>query len=240
MSGVANCAAYTSVDRAERERDRAFAVNSDGAGIVARLTAERRLPMIHLSTEYVYSGAQAEAYREEDPPSPINVYGASKAAGDAAVAAANPATLMLRVSWVFGVQGSNFVKTMLRLAREGQELRVVNDQAGGPTEARDIADAVLALWAASRKKGFRAWGTYNFAGAPNVTWFEFASAIFEQSRGPKPRIVPVTSRDFPTAAIRPLNSELDCAKIGRVFGVARPDWRTSLMRVLNVLEAPIV
>jgi dTDP-4-dehydrorhamnose reductase len=237
LSVVVNCAAYTAVDRAESERERAFAVNAEGAGIVARVAAARGLPLIHLSTDYVYAGTKLGPHCEDDPVAPINAYGASKAAGDRAVAAGNPAHLLLRVSWVFGVYGSNFVKTMLRLGRGRSELRIVADQVGGPTEARDIADAILTLAAACRRPGFSAWGTYHFAGAPTTSWHQFAEAIFARLRAPSPRLVPISSRDYPTAAARPLNSTLDCSRIHQVFGLERPDWRTSLSRVLAQLAA---
>jgi dTDP-4-dehydrorhamnose reductase len=239
LSAVVNCAAYTAVDRAESERERAFAVNAEGAGIVARAAAQRELPIIHLSTDYVYSGLAAAPHHEDEPTAPINVYGASKAAGDAAVAAANPAHLVLRVSWVFGVHGANFVKTMLRLGGERSELRVVADQQGGPTEARDIADAVIAMSEICRRPGFDAWGIYHFAGAPSTSWFGFAEAIFERARQACPRLVAIPTRDYPTPAARPLNSSLNCTRIRDVFGLGQPDWRASLTRVLDALaEVP--
>lgn len=236
LSAVVNCAAYTAVDRAESERDQAFAVNAEGAGIVARAAAARGLPLLHLSTDYVYAGTRAGPHGEDDPVEPTSTYGASKAAGDAAVAAGNPAHILLRVSWVFGEHGNNFVKTMLRLGRERGELRIVDDQKGGPTEARDIADAILVLAAACRRPGFAAWGTYHFTGSPATSWYGFAQAIFERARGPAPRLVPIETRDYPTPARRPLNSVLDCARISRVFGVAQPDWRVALSRVVTALE----
>jgi dTDP-4-dehydrorhamnose reductase len=236
VSAVVNCAAYTAVDRGESEAERAFAVNSSGAEIVARTAAARGLPIIHLSTDYVYAGTALAPHREDEPITPLNVYGASKAAGDASVAAANPAHLLLRVSWVFGVYGVNFVKTMLRMGRERRELRVVADQTGGPTEARDIADAVIAMAAACRRPGFSAWGVYHFAGAPNTSWHGFAQAIFERVRQARPRLVAIASRDYPTPAARPLNSTLDCRRIREMFGIEQPDWRGSLSRVLADLE----
>ncbi len=236
LSVVVNCAAYTAVDRAESERERAFAVNAAGAGIVARAAAARGLPVIHLSTDYVYAGTRTGPHREDDPIAPLNAYGASKAVGDAVVAAENPAALLLRVSWVFGVYGPNFVKTMLRLGRERSELRIVDDQRGGPTEARDIADAIIAMAAACHRPGFSAWGIYHFAGAPATSWYGFAQAIFARARGVRPRLVPITSRDYPTAATRPLNSTLDCSRIRQVFALEQPDWRTSLLRVMAELK----
>jgi dTDP-4-dehydrorhamnose reductase len=237
VTAVVNCAAYTAVDRAESEPERAFAVNAGGAEIVARAAAARGLPIIHLSTDYVYAGTTAAPHREDEPIAPVNVYGASKAAGDAAMASANPAHLLLRVSWVFGVYGANFVKTMLRLGREQDELRIVADQQGGPTEARDIADAIIAMAEASRRAGFAEWGTYHFAGAPPTSWHGFAQAIFARASGRSPRLVPIATRDYPTPAARPHNSTLDCSLIHRVFGLDQPDWRASLSRVLADLGA---
>jgi dTDP-4-dehydrorhamnose reductase len=235
-AAIVNCAAYTMVDRAESEPERAFAVNARGAEIVARAAAERGLPIIQLSTDYVYSGTAAAPHREDERPAPLNVYGASKAAGDAAVAAANPCHLLLRVSWVFGVHGANFVKTMLRLRRERSELRIVTDQIGGPTEARDIADAVITLAATCVRPGFSAWGTYHFCGAPSTSWHGFAEAIFIAAGEPRPRLVAIASKEFPTPAARPQNSTLDCRRIKEVFGIEQPDWRRSLSRVLTALD----
>lgn len=242
LSVVVNCAAYTAVDRAESDRRAAYAVNADGAAIVARAAAAIGLPVIHLSTDYVYAGTRVGPQREDEPIAPVNLYGASKAAGDAAVAAENPAHLLLRVSWVFGVHGANFVKTMLRLGRERDELRIVADQEGGPTEARDIADAVIAMAGECRRPGFARWGPYHFAGAPSTSWHGFAQAIFEcapgrSARPPRaPRLVPIASRDYPTPAARPFNSTLDCRRIRDVFGIEQPDWRVSLSRVIAGLE----
>jgi dTDP-4-dehydrorhamnose reductase len=207
-------------------------VNEHGAGIVAAAAAARGLPVVHLSTDYVYAGAGAGPLREDEPLAPANVYGASKAAGDLAVRAGNPKHLLLRVSWVFGVHGANFVKTMLRLGRERPELRVVDDQQGGPTEARDIADAILVMIAAGRQPGFAAWGTYHFCGRPSTTWYRFAEVIFAYAAGPSPRLVAIASGDYPTPAARPLNSRLDCRRIRDVFGIDQPDWRQSLARVV--------
>lgn len=236
LSAVVNCAAYTAVEQAEGDSARAFAVNEGGAAAVAWLSAARRLPVIQLSTDYVYDGSPGGAHDEEAPIAPCNVYGEAKAAGDRAVVALNPAHIVLRVSWVFGAHGTNFVKTMLRLGRLKSELPVVDDQRGGPTEARDIADAILRIWRLSRDPGFQAWGAYNFAGSPPTTWYGFAREIFELTGGPSPRVIPVRSEDFPTKAVRPLNSVMDCGKIARVFGIRQPDWRKSLARVLAELK----
>lgn len=205
----------------------------------AREAERRGLPIIHLSTDYVYAGLRPGSHREDDPVAPLNVYGASKAAGDVAVAAANSASLVLRVSWVFGVHGTNFVKTMLRLGRERRELRIVDDQRGGPTEARDIADAILAMAATCRRADFSAWGTYNFAGAPETSWYGFSQAIFGHSQGPAPKLAPIATSDYPAPAALPLNSMLDCSRVREVFGLERPDWRSSLSRIVAVLEGTV-
>ena len=233
---VVNCAAYTDVDRAEIEQEHAFSINADGARNVACAAAARGLPVIQLSTDYVYAGTRIRPNREDTPVAPVNAYGISKAAGDAAVAHCNPAHLQLRVSWVFGVYGKNFVKTMLRLGHERHELGVVADQIGGPTEARDIADAILRMATACRRPGFSAWGVYHFAGSPSTSWYGFAQAIFERTRLPVPRLVALRTNEYPTIAARPMNSTLDCSQIYNVFGVEQPDWHASLSRVMAALE----
>lgn len=235
LSAVVNCAAYTAVDRAESERDCAFAVNAEGARIVARAAAKCGLPIIHLSTDYVYSGAHPDAYAEDFPVSPINEYGRSKAAGDAAVAAENASHVLLRVSWVFGAHGTNFVKTMLQLARERRDFGVVDDQKGGPTDSSDIADAILVIATACRRPGFSAWGIYHFAGSPATSWYGFAGAIFKHA-GASVDLRPIATCAYPTRAERPLNSRLDCSKIRRVFGIEQPDWRVAVTRVVKELE----
>jgi dTDP-4-dehydrorhamnose reductase len=236
ISAAVNCAAYTAVDRAESERERAFAINAQGAGTIARVAAAHGVPVIHLSTDYVYAGDQKGAVDEAAPIAPLNVYGASKAAGDAAVVAGNPAHVVLRVSWVFGVHGANFVKTMLRLGRERPELRIVADQRGGPTEAGDIATAILTIAGALRAPGFDGWGIYHFAGAPATSWCDFAQEIFARAPAAAPKLTPIATSAYATPARRPLNSTLDCGKILRRFAIRQPEWRIALSRVMTALE----
>jgi dTDP-4-dehydrorhamnose reductase len=231
---VVNCAAFTKVDAAETAPADAFAVNADGARNVALAAAEHGVPVVHVSSDYVYDGARGP-HREDEPPAPLNVYGESKAAGDAAVAAASPAHLILRTSWVFGVHGANFVKTMLTLGRSERALRVVDDVTGAPTEARDIADAILTMADVSLRPGFASWGIYHFAGAPDTSWCGFAREIFARARSHAQEIVPIRAADRAEPAQRPMNSNLDCSKISTHFGIARPDWRPSLSRVLAAL-----
>ena len=235
---VVNCAGYTAVDRAESDRDEAFRVNAKGAGIVARAAAARSLPIIQLSTDYVYAGTGLAPHVEGEAVAPANLYGASKAAGDAAVQEGNPAHLLLRVSWVFGAHGTNFVKTMLRLGHERRELHVVSDQVGAPTEARDIAEAVLVMAKGCQAAGFGSWGVYHFASLPTTSWYEFAGEIFHRARlAAPPRLIPIPTKEYRSAAARPLNSVLDCTKIGRAFSIGQPDWRNALDRVLLELGA---
>jgi dTDP-4-dehydrorhamnose reductase len=236
VSAAVNCAAYTAVDRAESEREQAFAINAQGAGTVARVAASQGVPVIHLSTDYVYAGDQPGVVDELTPIAPLNAYGASKAAGDAAAMAENRAHIVLRVSWVFGVHGANFVRTMLRLGRERAELRIVADQRGGPTEAGDIATAILAVAGALRTPGFDGWGVYHFAGAPATSWCGFAREIFARAPAPGPTLTPIATSAYPTPARRPLNSTLDCGKILRRFAIRQPDWRVALSRVMTALE----
>jgi dTDP-4-dehydrorhamnose reductase len=222
---VVNCAAYTSVDRAEAEEDAAYRVNATAAGNVARACAAVGIPVLHISTDYVFEGESPRPYREQDMARPLNVYGRSKLAGEDLVRHSHAAHLVLRTSWIFSAHGQNFVTTMLRLARSEPELRVVHDQVGGPTAAEDIAKAILDIAAVCTEPNFVGWGTYHYAGAPPVSWCEFARAIVGESGPP---VIPIASHEFPRPARRPRNSVLDCSRIRHVFGIAQPDWRLPL------------
>ena len=239
---VINAGAYTAVDQAESERDAAFAVNRDGPAAIAEACREIGAALIHFSTDYVFDGAKLGPYTEADPIAPLSVYGASKAAGDAAIAEAHDRHVILRTSWVYSAVGHNFVKTMLRLGAERDELRIVDDQHGAPTAASELARAAIHIAAAidaGKQDGF---GIFNFAGAGATTWYGFARAIFTgaDERGAKVplRVTPITTAEYPLAAPRPRNSRLDCAKIARVYGLAARPWQDSLSDCLDELIGP--
>lgn len=240
---VINAAAYTAVDRAEGEEALALAVNRDGAGFVAEACQESGAALIHLSTDYVFDGRKGSPYREDDAVNPLNVYGRSKQAGEAAVRAACAAHVILRSSWVFGTEGANFVKTMLRLGAERAELAVVADQFGCPTPAAALAESILTVAA---KMGPASYGTYHCAGAERSSWHGFAEAIFAGQQAlagrPGPRLRAIATADYPTAAARPTDSTLDSSLFQATFGQRpidwRPiDWRAGLAEVLRRLAA---
>jgi dTDP-4-dehydrorhamnose reductase len=236
---VVSAAAYTAVDQAEDEPDPAFAVNATGAGKVAKATARLGVPVIHLSTDYVFDGSAPGAYVETDATAPLGVYGASKLAGEQAVAAAGPRHLILRTAWVYSPFGRNFVKTMLRLAADRDEIAVVADQWGNPTSALDIADAILhAADVLHRNKDPAAFGTYHLVGTGETNWSGFARHILDTSLafgGPWARVRDIATMDYPTKARRPANSRLSSAKFAFVFGWNAPDWRQSTETVVRRL-----
>jgi dTDP-4-dehydrorhamnose reductase len=232
---VINAAAYTAVDRAESEPDLAHLVNAEAPGAMARAAAELGIPFLHISTDYVFDGSGETPWFETDPTGPLGVYGATKLAGEQAIAGAGGQWAVLRTSWVFSAHGANFVKTMLRLGAERDELRVVADQHGGPTPARDIARACLTMIAVLQADAAKG-GIYHFAGTPDTTWAEFARAIMAQA-GHSCRVTDITTADYPTPARRPANSRLNSAAISRDFGISRPDWQTGLADVLKELTA---
>jgi dTDP-4-dehydrorhamnose reductase len=232
---VIDAAAYTAVDKAESEPERAFAVNRDGAAAVAAAAAEVGAPVVWLSTDYVFDGAKTEPYGEGDPTNPTSVYGASKLAGEQAVAAANPRHLILRTSWVFAPYGQNFLRTMLRLAAERPSLRVVDDQIGCPTYAPDLADALFAI----ARRPF-APGVAHLAGPDAVSWCGFARKIVAASArrgGPSVPVEAIATADYPTPARRPANSRLDSTKARATLGVALPALDDALGRCLDRLLA---
>ncbi|MCY0096383.1 dTDP-4-dehydrorhamnose reductase [Hoeflea ulvae] len=235
---VINAAAYTAVDAAESDAEAAFAVNATGAGAVASAAAGLGLPVIQISTDYVFDGSAGAPYCETAPTNPVSVYGASKLAGEAAVAAANPRHLIIRTAWVYSPFGANFVKTMLRLAGERDTLRVVDDQIGNPTSALDLADGMLAAARTVLQPGFDRWGVYNIAGSGSTSWAGFAAHVLAESGragGPSARVEPIPGSDYVTAATRPSNSRLDCARAETIFGYRAPDWRQSSAEVVRRL-----
>ena len=242
-SAIVNAAAYTAVDRAESDPDRAFAVNRDGAGFLALEAQRRGIPLIHISTDYVFDGRKSCAYTEEDLAAPLGVYGRSKFEGEAVVLQACPAALVLRTSWIYSPYGENFVKTMLRVSQTHDRVRVVDDQCGSPTAATDLAKAILDILDQMGREnvGYRA-GVYHLAAQGETTWHGFASAIFAglAARGwPVTSPTAIKSAEYPTPARRPANSRLDCGKIERQFGIRLPSWQRSLEVCLDrlVVEA---
>lgn len=231
---IVSAAAYTAVDKAESERDLAFAVNAAGAAAVAQAAAHLGVPVIHLSTDYVFDGTKPEPYVETDPSGPVSVYGASKLAGEDAVRAAGGVHVILRTSWVVSAHGANFVKTMLRLSETRAALSVVCDQIGGPTPARAIAEACVAIAGQLRADPAKS-GSYHFSGAPDVSWADFAREIFAQAAR-RVAVTNIPSSDYPTPAKRPANSRLDCQTTEAVFGIKRPNWKVGLAEILNELE----
>ena len=238
---VVNAAAYTAVDRAESDSAAAFAVNRDGPAVLARACAERELPLVHVSTDYVFDGEKDGAYGEDDPVAPLGVYGASKEAGERAVRAACPRHVILRTSWLFSPFGSNFVKTIVRLARDRDELRVVVDESGCPTAAGDLAEVILALLPCLPARGPGPFGTYHVAGAGAVTRHAFAAAIVAEARAFWPlrvqRVVPIGSAEWPTPVRRPKNSALCCARLRDTFRLVPRPWREGLHEALAALAA---
>jgi dTDP-4-dehydrorhamnose reductase len=248
---ILNPAAYTAVDRAEDERELAFRVNAEAPGVIARWAAPREVPLVHFSTDYVFDGSGARPWREDDPTGPLSVYGASKLAGEAAIRAAAGPHLVIRTSWVYAATGSNFLRTIARLARERTELRVVADQFGAPTSAALIAGVVAEMMLADIRKDDRrhlaerfaaSGGLVHVAASGETTWHGFAAAIVEglEARGVAlavERIEAIPSAAYPTKARRPANSRLDLTRLKSVFGIVTPKWDEALAVELDRLAA---
>jgi dTDP-4-dehydrorhamnose reductase len=238
---IVSAAAYTAVDRAELEPEVAVAVNVAGAAAVARAANTLGVPLVHLSTDYVFDGKKAEPYVESDPTHPTGVYGETKLAGELAVLSAYENVAILRTAWVYSPFGANFVKTMLSLAAEREEVRVVADQRGNPTSALDLADAIMAVSAnliGSNSASLR--GIFHTAASGEASWAEFAETIFAAScaaGGPCARVCHIATSDFPTPARRPANSRLNCSKLAELHAIRLPDWRTSTAKVVERLIA---
>lgn len=237
---VVNAGAYTEVDRAESEPERAFAVNRDGPAYLASACARQEVPLIHVSTDYVFDGSRRTPYQESDPVCPLGVYGMSKAEGEREVRKHLDRHVILRTAWLYGVEGRNFVKTMLRLGKERETLRVVCDQYGSPTSAAALAEAILSISDfISRGEDIR-WGTYHCVGSGEpTTWHGFAEAVFELAGGRVNlrvrQVVPVPTSEYPAPARRPPYSTLDCSRIAESFGIALPHWKESLAEVVGEL-----
>ena len=242
---IVNAAAYTAVDRAETEADAAARANHTGPAVLARYAAEAGIPIIHVSTDYVFDGAKGAPYVETDPTNPTGVYGATKLAGEQAVLASGAQAVILRTSWVYAASGKNFVLTMLALSEKHERLRVVADQVGCPTAAGDLAEAILAIADCLKS---RCWspaygGIFHAAGSGETTWHGLASAAIAENAGfggKQPPIDAIATADYPTPARRPADSRLDCTKLETVFGVRLPDWRAALTRTIadiNTLRA---
>lgn len=227
---VLNAAAYTQVDKAESEPDLARLVNADSPIAMAQASSRRRIPFLHVSTDYVFDGSGHLPWRETDGTSPINTYGRTKLAGETGILASAAQAIVLRTSWVFSAHGNNFVKTMLRLGRDRPELNVVEDQIGGPTPAAEIARTLLHI--ARSRSGH---GLYHYSGMPDTSWKGFAQEVFRQA-GLKAVVKGIPTSAWPTPARRPLNSRLDCSRLWADFEIDRPDWRIGLGHVLAELE----
>jgi dTDP-4-dehydrorhamnose reductase len=231
---ILNAGAYTAVDQAEKEPGLCFAINAQAPGVLAQEAARLDALLIHYSTDYVFNGEKAEPYLETDPISPINVYGESKAAGEAAIAEAATRFLVLRTSWVYGAHGKNFLRTMLRLGAERPELRVVDDQIGAPTSAAAIAAATARL-VEQPLSGAR--GIYHMTAAGSTSWYGFARAIFQAGGlATQPRVQPIASSDYPTPARRPANSVLGNDKFAHAFNFRLPTWQQQLNEVLAGMQ----
>ena len=238
---IVSAAAYTAVDKAEAEPDLAFTINQRGAGAVATAARLLDVPLIHISTDYVFDGSKASPYTEADAPSPTGVYGASKLAGETAVLSQHGNSAILRTAWVYSPFGANFVKTMLRLASDREEISVVADQRGNPTSALDIADGIIAVAGNLLSDNDpRLRGIFHMTADGEASWAEFAERIFAASAaqgGPTARVKHIETADYPTPARRPSNSRLDCAKLAAAHGVSLPHWRPSTeLAVTRILE----
>ena len=234
---VINAAAYTAVDKAEDDVDAAYAVNRDGVSRLARACQRAGIPLFHISTDYVFDGAKPTPYSEDDETNPQGVYGKSKLAGEEAVCRFHAEHIILRTSWVFGEHGNNFVKTILRLAKERDHLSVVADQYGAPTSAASIAACLLQLCGRFEEEGELPWGTYHFTGMPETTWHGFAEAIIGKGRemgliDHQVEVGPITTAEYPTRAQRPVNSCLGMTKIWAKFNVMPGDWGEDLATML--------
>ena len=226
-----NCAAYTAVDKAESNKEEAFLVNTEAVAELAETCADREVKLLHISTDYVFNGSSAVPYKESDPVDPINIYGASKAKGEALCMAQNAETIIIRTSWVYSGHGSNFVKTMMRLMKEKKELNIVNDQVGSPTYATDLALAIMKIINSTHWQP----GIYHYCNDGRISWYDFALAI-KALTGSNCMLHPVPATAYPTPAKRPAYSLLDTSKIREKYGVSIPLWKDSLKKCIQNLQ----
>jgi dTDP-4-dehydrorhamnose reductase len=239
---VVNCAAWTAVDAAEEDEPGAFRANALGPAMLAALCAARNIPLIQISTDYVYDGLKGAPYVETDAPNPLSAYGRTKLAGEWAALAGNPMTTVLRTAWVFAPMGRNFVRTMLAVGAQRPELRVVADQHGHPTAAPDLADAIAAILVKLRATGWQPEyrGVFHAVAQGHTSWHGFAQAIFAAAQpygGPRPMVHPIATREYPVKAVRPADGRMELARLRDVFGVALPRWEDGLTRVMRALHA---
>lgn len=239
---VINTAAYTDVDKAETEPERALALNCEGARLLAVTAAARNIPILHLSTDYVFGGTSRTPYVETDAPAPATAYGRSKLEGERAVQTANPKHIILRTAWVYSAHGRNFVKTILTAARDGKQLRVVNDQFGNPTYAPHLVDAMLAIAArvtSANNANEHLWGTYHAAGTGRASWYDVARAALQNANDLAPladTVEPISTDAYPTKTPRPAHSELNCEKLAHAFGLRLPSWTDGVAACIAQLQ----
>ncbi len=234
---IVNAAAYTAVDKAEDEADLAHQINGTAVGEIAHVAHTLSIPLVHISTDYVFDGHATAPWRETDRTNPLGAYGRSKLLGENLIAQSGARAVILRTSWVFSSHGSNFVKTMLRLAASRDTLDVVADQQGGPTAACDIASTIIEI-AVRLHQGAPGTGLYHFSGAPATTWADFAETIFEQATllSKRPVIHRITTAEYPAPARRPAHAVMDCTRLENDYSITQPDWRSSLQIVLQQLK----
>jgi dTDP-4-dehydrorhamnose reductase len=238
---VINLAAYTAVDQAEQESARAFVINAQGAANLAEATRRAGIPLIHVSTDYVFNGQSSRPYAEGDATDPLSVYGASKLAGELAIRRGNARSVIMRTAWVVSAHRTNFVKTMLRLAQTRSSLRVVADQRGCPTSARDIAEALQRIAVSALEDPATPWGTYHFVNSGETTWHGLAEHIFKSDLDgmpPRPRVEPIGTKDYPTPARRPANSRLDTRLIKDRFGIVARPWQEAVDEIIDEICSP--
>lgn len=240
-AAIINCAAWTAVDNAEDRVAQVFLANCQGPAILADASRQIGIPIVQLSTDYVFDGKLTRPYRETDLTGPLGVYGASKLAGELAVAIANPRSVILRTAWVISAQRTNFLKTMLRVGASSPSLRVVADQHGNPTSAADIARTAISIVRRLIEDPLAPTGIYHFTNAGDATWFELACHIFELASargGPRPDVIPIATVDYPTRAMRPANSRLETANLTADYNIVPRQWREAVAEIVNELVSP--